>query len=62
MAGVERRLAAILAADAVDYSRLMGANETTTHTRLRQLQAGTVDPRWQPSTMVASSSSRVTVP
>jgi adenylate cyclase len=44
VAGVERRLAAILAADAVGYSRLMGANETTTHTRLRQLQAGTVDP------------------
>lgn len=44
MAGVERRLASILAADAVGYSRLMGVNETTTHTRLRQLQAGTVDP------------------
>jgi class 3 adenylate cyclase len=32
---VERRLAAILAADVAGYSRLMGADEEGTHERLR---------------------------
>ena len=32
--GVERRLAAILAADVVGYSRLMEADEKGTHDRL----------------------------
>jgi adenylate cyclase len=33
--GVERRLAAILAADVVGYSRLMEADEAGTHARLK---------------------------
>ena len=33
---VERRLAAILAADVAGYSRLMGADEEGTHERLRR--------------------------
>jgi len=32
---VERRLAAILAADVAGYSRLMGADEEGTHERLK---------------------------
>jgi hypothetical protein len=36
---VERRLAAILAADVAGYSRLMGADEKGTHTRLKELRA-----------------------
>jgi adenylate cyclase len=33
--GVERRLAAVLAADVAGYSRLMGADEEGTHERLK---------------------------
>jgi adenylate cyclase len=33
----ERRLAAILAADVVGYSRLMAVDETGTHARLKAL-------------------------
>ena len=42
---VQRRLAAILAADVVGYSRLMEANEEDTRSRLRTLHAELIDPR-----------------
>jgi len=42
---VERKLAAILAADVVGYSRLMGADEQGTLSRLRAVRAGLVDPK-----------------
>ena len=41
---VERRLAAILAADVVGYSRLVGVNEEGTLARLRVLRREVVDP------------------
>ena len=41
---VERRLAAILAADVVGYSRLMGANEVGTLRALKMLRKELVDP------------------
>src|SRR5215831_7835650 len=41
---VERRLAAILAADVAGYSRLMGVDEEGTHERLRALFREVVDP------------------
>jgi TolB-like protein/class 3 adenylate cyclase len=41
---VERRLAAILAADVVGYSRLMGADEVGTLARLKTLRHDVVDP------------------
>src|SRR5437588_11852743 len=40
---MERRLTAILAADVVGYSRLMGANETGTLAALKTLQADFID-------------------
>src|SRR5262245_49812345 len=42
---VERRLAAILAADVAGYSRLMGTDEEGTHQRLRAVFREVVDPR-----------------
>jgi adenylate cyclase len=42
---VERRLAAILAADVAGYSRLMGADEEGTHERLRALFREVVNPK-----------------
>ena len=42
---VERRLAAILAADVAGYSRLMGADEEGTHERLKTLLHQLVDPK-----------------
>jgi adenylate cyclase len=39
-----RRLAAILAADVVGYSRLMGADEAGTLARLRALRGEVVEP------------------
>jgi adenylate cyclase len=39
-----RRLAAILAADVVGYSRLMGADEEGTHERLKALRGELIDP------------------
>jgi adenylate cyclase len=42
---VERKLAAILAADVVGYSRLMGADEEGTHERLKTLLRELVDPK-----------------
>ena len=43
-AGVERRLAAILAADVVGYSRLMAADEAGTHARLKALRKRFIEP------------------
>ena len=40
-----RRLAAILAADVVGYSRLMAADETGTLARLKKLQAEVIEPK-----------------
>src|SRR5438034_3373693 len=42
---MERRLTAILAADVVGYSRLMGANETGTLAALKTLQSDVIDPK-----------------
>jgi TolB-like protein len=42
---VERRLAAILAADVAGYSRLMGADEEGTLSRLKALRAEVIDPK-----------------
>ena len=41
----ERRLAAILAADVVGYSRLIEADEEGTRTRLRTLQSELLEPK-----------------
>jgi adenylate cyclase len=41
----ERRLAAILAADVVGYSRLMGIDEAGTHARLRALRKDFIEPK-----------------
>jgi adenylate cyclase len=49
----ERRLAAILAADVVGYSRLMGADEAGTLARLRAARREVVDP------LVAENAGRV---
>ncbi len=42
---VQRRLAAILAADVVGYSRLMEADEEGTRASLTNLHAELIDPR-----------------
>jgi TolB-like protein/class 3 adenylate cyclase len=42
---VERRLAAILAADVAGYSRLIGADEEGTLSRLKALRAEAIDPK-----------------
>src|SRR5216683_8215639 len=42
---VERRLAAILAADVAGYSRLMGADEEGTHERLQTHRRQLIDPK-----------------
>jgi class 3 adenylate cyclase len=42
--GTRRRLAAILAADMVGYSRLMGEDETATLAALRQLRTELFEP------------------
>jgi adenylate cyclase len=49
--GVERRLAAILAADVVGYSRLMEADEVATHARLKALRQELI--RQSPATRAA---------
>jgi adenylate cyclase len=41
---VQRRLAAILAADVAGYSRLMGADEEGTVRRLKSVRAELTDP------------------
>ena len=40
-----RRLAAILAADVVGYSRLMAADEKGTHARLKALRQDFIEPK-----------------
>lgn len=40
----ERRLAAILAADVVGYSRMMGVDEAGTHTRLKEFEKYVLEP------------------
>src|SRR5262245_38016697 len=42
---VQRRLAAILAADVVGYSRLMGAYEVGTHIALKSHRVELIDPK-----------------
>ena len=42
---VTRRLAAIVIADVVGYSRLMERDEAGTHTRLREIRDGVIDPK-----------------
>src|SRR3981189_3597769 len=42
---VERKLAAILAADVAGYSRLMGADEEGTLAALKELRRGLADPK-----------------
>ena len=42
---MERRLSAIMAADVVGYSRLMGANEVGTLTALNHRRAEVIEPR-----------------
>jgi adenylate cyclase len=42
---VERRLAAILAADVAGYSRLMGQDEAGTLARLKALRRELIDPK-----------------
>jgi len=42
---VERRLAAILAADVAGYSRLIGADEEGTLARIKALRAEMIDPK-----------------
>src|SRR5215510_12220479 len=44
-ARVERRLAAILAADVAGYSRLIGADEEGTLSRLKALRTEVIDPK-----------------
>jgi adenylate cyclase len=45
-ARVERRLAAILAADVAGYSRLIEADEEGTLSRLKTLRAEVIDPKF----------------
>src|SRR6187397_644973 len=42
---ITRRLAAIVVADVVGYSRLMERDEDGTHERLRELRAGVIEPK-----------------
>src|SRR5438046_9141588 len=42
---MERRLSAILAADVVGYSRLMGDNEAATLAALKKLRSDVIDPK-----------------
>ena len=45
MEGVQRRLAAVLAADVIGYSRLIEVDEEGTRARLRKLHAELIEPR-----------------
>jgi class 3 adenylate cyclase len=56
---VERRLAAILAADVTGYSRLMGADEEGTLDRLKVHRRELVDPKIR-DTAAASISAAIT--
>ena len=42
---ITRRLAAIVIADVVGYTRLMERDEAGTHARLREIRAGVIDPK-----------------
>ena len=52
----DRKLAAILAADVVGYSRLMGADEAGTHARLKALRRELIEPLIAEHQGAASSS------
>ncbi len=52
---MERKLTAIMAADVVGYSRLMGGDEAGTHAALKALRAES-SIRRSPNTTAASSS------
>jgi len=56
---MERRLSAILAADVVGYSRLMGENETATLAAFQKLRTDFIDPKVG-NIRAASSSSLAT--
>lgn len=43
---MQRRLAAILAADVVGYSRLMEADEADTLARLKSIRENLIDPKF----------------
>jgi len=51
---VERKLAAILAADVVGYSRLVGSDEAGTIARVKALRKECIEPLVSPSTTAAS--------
>jgi hypothetical protein len=51
-----RRLAAILAADVVGYSRLMAVDEAGTHARLKALRQDFIEPKITSITVASSSS------
>ena len=56
MAREQRKLAAILAADVVGYSRLMGRDESGTLSRLRKNRSGATSiPSWRSTEAVWSS-------
>jgi len=57
---LQRRLAAIMSADVVGYSRLMGTDEAGTLSRLNTLRRELIDPAIA-AHQVASSSSWATV-
>src|SRR3954463_614914 len=42
--GIQRRLAAVLAADVAGYGRLMGADEEGTLARLKEIRKAGIDP------------------
>jgi adenylate cyclase len=53
---LQRRLAAIMSADMVDYSRLMGMDEAGTLSRLNALRRELIDPAIASHWAVSSSS------
>jgi adenylate cyclase len=53
---LQRRLAAILSADVVGYSRLMGIDEAGTLARLKALRRDLIDPKSPPIRAGSSSS------
>jgi len=61
LAREQRKLAAIVAADVVGYSRLMGHDESGTPARLRGIATTTWSHR-SPGTAAGSSNSPATVP
>jgi adenylate cyclase len=53
---LQRRLAAILSADVVGYSRLMGIDEAGTLARLKALRRDLIDPKIAPIRAGSSTS------